>query len=130
MAADIHSSQIRNEFLKPITLYVEDEAPLELLLPVTKPLGAKEYAKLKRHVEAGKFVRGVEFSSGKVMHAIAAAFYNAVYLIDPGLTSIFQFERRPRAEFTREDREYERLEDRLVVPIKGTIHENVVAGRR
>jgi hypothetical protein len=63
MLGNVLSGDVRAKLPKSVSLCIEDQATLSLLLPIANPPCPKKNSQLKRHVEPGEAVGWIQLGS-------------------------------------------------------------------
>jgi len=125
MMDNVLSRKIRDGPMEAPEAPVQDKEPFFCKMLDAPTATAKIKAELERHVESWKLGRP-ELGSRDVMDPEPTPGNDVYDLLDPRLACIAGLEGAPRLESGNLDREHGRLEERLVVAVKGTVEKDVL----
>ena len=98
MRRDVHSCNVRDEFLISIFIGLKNKALFAFVVRRTKMLGTVEKAQLKWHVEPGKSGSRIKLYARKVMNSVPATINERENGIQAKLCSIIDLKCTPGDE--------------------------------
>src|SRR5262245_11520391 len=93
---DVLSRDIGKSLLVTIRRRVENQAPLLFLGCLTETFGPKKHAQLERHVESRQIGLRIQAHVRQIVNSKLGFLDQSLDLLQPGLTSVDQFERASR----------------------------------
>jgi len=121
MRLDVLAGDVRNEFLKPVSIPIQDQASLRPMPPRSELFGPEKESKLQRHLEPRQLVLPIELRPGNIVNAERRGTDQPIDFLKPHLAGVVMFQRAAGNESAYGNGEYDGPEDGQVLPVKGTI---------
>ncbi len=88
MRFDVLAGNVRNEFLKPIAVPIQDQASLGAVPSRTESLHPEKNSKLQRHVKTGQLALSVEFSARHIVDSQCGGADQPIDFLDAHLARV------------------------------------------